>query len=527
MRQTKIILTFLVVFFSTYALAVSTWPSGIFTQNLSVGNPSTPTKNVVMPGGGGVQFSNLTNSERDSLTAVVGQVIFNTTTDLLNYYDGTRWNNISNTSYISSDQIRNMGIAAGVGSNNLTISLITERNGIAPATTDTVSLAFRSAVATTGNYQIRTIGSARLLTVFNGSTLGCTNSVACQLYVYLVDTDGTNAGVTVGVSGTLFDDGSLTNVVYEGSGTATSANVLYSTLSASSKPIRNIGKITITEASAGVWVTAPTQLTLAPLFTNAFTHGSQTFLSNGSFVVPSGVNNVTIIGAGGGGGGGAGAAYDASGTGGGAGSGGAGAQPKTVIVGVTPLSTLTVTIGAGGAGGPTPLVNNSGSNGSSGASTTVVGTGVSLTFLGAGGGNGGTRGVGGGGGGSAISSAWLPIREMVGSGAGGGGGVGGASAGSNGGTGVADNYAAAATAGNTGPGNGSGGGGGSGGSGYSSGGTGGQGDTSGGTPHLTAGSVGGTSAGGGGGGGNSDNPTGVQTGAAGGAGGDGIVIISY
>lgn len=472
-------------------------------------------------------MSNLTNTERDGLTAQNGQMVFNTTTSLLNYYDGVRWNNVSNTSYIASNQVRNLGFAATVGSNNLVISLITEKNGTAPSAIDTLSAAFRSSTATVGNYEIRTVGSARSLTVFNGSTLGCTNGVACQLYVYLIDTDGTNAGITVGVSGTLFDDGSLTNVVFEGTGTATSANVLYTVLSASNKPIRNIGKITITQAAAGVWVTSPSQLTLAPLFTTAGSHGSQTFLSSGSFVVPAGISNLTIIGAGGGGGGGAGGAYDASGAGAGGGSGGAGAQPKAVAVGVTPLSTLTVTIGAGGAGAPAPTVNNSGAGGSAGGNTTVVGTGVALTFQGASAGSGGSRGTAGGGGGAAVSSAWLPIRELVGSGAGGNGGVGGSSPGTNGGTAVADNYAPAATAGNTGSGNGSGGGGGSGGSGYASGGTGGQGDTTGGTPHLSSGSVGGIAAGGGGGGGNSDNPTGVQTGSAGGAGGDGIVIIVY
>ena len=119
-------------------------------------------------------------------------------------------------------------------------------------------------------------------------------------------------------------------------------------------------------------------------------HGKQVFLSGGTFNVPAGISTVWVSGSGGGGGGG-----KTSSTTGAAGSGGAGGGSGQGVIGqtitVTPSEAITVTIGSGGTGG------TSGS-GSAGGSTTF---GAYLTLAGGGGGGAGVSGNVSGAGGAA------------------------------------------------------------------------------------------------------------------------------
>lgn len=112
---------------------------------------------------------------------------------------------------------------------------------------------------------------------------------------------------------------------------------------------------------------------------------SQTFTSNGTFVVPPGVTQLRLIGCGGGGGGGSGSAGYLGASAGdfrrALGSGGGGGALRGVqLVTVTPGSSQAVVIGAGGAG-----ASVDGAAGSDGADTTF---GSLATFRGAMGGLG-------------------------------------------------------------------------------------------------------------------------------------------
>lgn len=139
-------------------------------------------------------------------------------------------------------------------------------------------------------------------------------------------------------------------------------------------------------------------------------HNSQTFTSSGTFTLPSGVTQVSILAVGGGGGGGAGG-FGASQSAGGGGGGGGGAivwSPNLSVSG-----NLTIAIGTGGTGGPTA------GYGSKGTSSTVAqGSTILVTALGGGGGSSGTQGnsVGGNGGNGGASASGI--------GGGGGGGCG-------------------------------------------------------------------------------------------------------
>lgn len=260
--------------------------------------------------------------------------------------------------------------------------------------------------------------------------------------------------------------------------------------------------ITATEL-ANNSVTTPAILNGA--VTNAKLHGPinldpTIITTSGTYIVPSGVTSLLILGAGGGGGGGGG--HSAPAINGNGGGGAAGCQPMTGTFPVTAGETLTITIGGGGAGG---IFNQ---NGNPGGDTTISGssTGFIAKFTGGAAGlEGGT--VGG-------NNAALGPRDLVsnllfdgivminggdGTGQFGNPGWGGVYQSIGGGQGVG------------------GAGGGGGGSGYGIGGLGG----SQGNPGQ-GGFNGGISAGGGGGGG---GISGGQQGGTGGAGGDGIVII--
>jgi len=188
-----------------------------------------------------------------------------------------------------------------------------------------------------------------------------------------------------------------------------------------------------------------------------YVRGEEIFTTSGTFTVPDGVHQISVVCVGGGGGG------NAANPGGNfiRGAGGAGLGWKNNIS-VTPGQSISVVVGAGGDGGQlNPLVINNGLGFAGGDSyiidtSTVVGRGGKSgtdisggTFTGDGGGNGGNGGnsagggVGGGGGAGGYSGkggngAEKPLGEEVipaEDGQGGAGGGGGYSSGGTGGAG--------------------------------------------------------------------------------------------
>lgn len=173
---------------------------------------------------------------------------------------GVRWS----TPSIAPDQsyeISNLTLTASVSSNALTIA-VKDKSGSDPTAGSPVKIGFRNATATTGDYVQRTVTGALSITVSSGSTLGHANGVFEYLYVYALDNAGT---VELAVSGTIFPDNTLqTTTAESGLGGADVFNTLYSTTARTSKAIRIIGRIAVTEATAGTWATAPSEIALMP-----------------------------------------------------------------------------------------------------------------------------------------------------------------------------------------------------------------------------------------------------------------------
>ncbi len=169
---------------------------------------------------------------------------------------------VVNSAIDDNSSINNLGLAASVAANALTIALKTKA-GTDATTSNRVKISFRNATAATGTYVTRTATAAASLVVSSGSTLGTSNGIAAKLYVYALDNAGT---IELGVSTYLFADNSIQSSTAEGgAGAADSGTVLYSTTARSNVAVRLIGLINITQATAGTWVTSPSTISLDPL----------------------------------------------------------------------------------------------------------------------------------------------------------------------------------------------------------------------------------------------------------------------
>lgn len=166
---------------------------------------------------------------------------------------------------LNTTPLLNASLAASVSSNILTLALKTA-GGATPSVTDPVRVTFRNATDTDGSLTTRSVTGATTLAFASGSTLGTANGVAARIWVGLLDNAGTvelcawnpykTGSGEISLKG--FTPNTDVTTTAEGSGTATSAHVLYSTNARSTLPFVLLGYIEVTEATAGVWATAPT-----------------------------------------------------------------------------------------------------------------------------------------------------------------------------------------------------------------------------------------------------------------------------
>jgi len=141
-------------------------------------------------------------------------------------------------------------ITATVATNILTLGL------------NACSLDFRSSTASSGATTTRNVTAAISMTVSNGSTLGTVSGVASKFAVLAIDNAGTVelAVVNANYSG-LLDERSLISTTAEGgTGAADSGTVIYSTTARTSVPFRIVGYVESTQATAGAYATAPSNI---------------------------------------------------------------------------------------------------------------------------------------------------------------------------------------------------------------------------------------------------------------------------
>jgi hypothetical protein len=141
-------------------------------------------------------------------------------------------------------------ITATVATNILTLGL------------NACSLDFRSSTASSGATTTRNVTAAISMTVSNGSTLGTVSAVASKLAILAIDNAGTVelAVVNANYSGQLDERNLISTTAEGGTGTADSGTVIYSTTARTSVPFRIVGYVESTQATAGAYATAPSNI---------------------------------------------------------------------------------------------------------------------------------------------------------------------------------------------------------------------------------------------------------------------------
>lgn len=192
----------------------------------------------------------------------------------------------------ASNEISNLGLATSVAGNALTIALKQSDGATDPGSgSSAVKVGMRSATATSGLYNQRSVTSALSLVVSSGSTLGQTSAKQARLFIYLIDNAGT---LELAVSQSVFYENSLVTTTAEGGvGGADSGVIMYSATQRTGVPFRLIGFLDNTQATAGTWSSAGSQLQVGSyavladekVFCRAYLSADQTGVNpNGSSV---------------------------------------------------------------------------------------------------------------------------------------------------------------------------------------------------------------------------------------------------
>lgn len=158
--------------------------------------------------------------------------------------------------------LQNYGITATVGSSALTVTL-KGANGSSLSSTNRFKIGFRNATAATGTPTHLIVTSDLSVVVSSGSTLGHTSNVPAYIYVYVINNAGTAA---LAVSTNLYSEGTIlpTITAEGGAGAADSRSAIYATSATTNVAFRLVARLRVTEATAGTWATAPSEISLVP-----------------------------------------------------------------------------------------------------------------------------------------------------------------------------------------------------------------------------------------------------------------------
>lgn len=160
---------------------------------------------------------------------------------------------------LGSTMPRNVGLAATVSSNALTIALKQADGATDCASAAPCIVPFRSSTAATGSYSDVSVTSSNAVTVPSSTTLGTTSGATHLIYVYAINNAGTvELGVVVGQQ---LDEGKLQSSTAVSGGS--SQGVLYSGTARTSKSVKLLGRLTISETTAGTWASNPTEVAIA------------------------------------------------------------------------------------------------------------------------------------------------------------------------------------------------------------------------------------------------------------------------
>ncbi len=229
-------------------------------------NNAAPAEQMRIDHAGSVKFNAYTTAGViiNSATGVLTSVAPSTSGNVLTS-NGTAWTSAAaagGSATTNGKYTANMGIDTSVGSSALTIKLVQADGATDPSTgSAAVDIAFRSATSATGSYAIVSRTSALSVVVPSGATLGMASATASYIWVYSISDSGMDLCVSVGDP---FDE----NTVQTGTAIDTASdvlNTLYCGSAHTSKPIRLIGRLLITESTTGTWASDSTTISLLPI----------------------------------------------------------------------------------------------------------------------------------------------------------------------------------------------------------------------------------------------------------------------
>lgn len=213
----------------------------------------------------GVASSKLNNRALRQATYVVGQLAQWISNKLnVNINDDGTPANILGQMYSAfapnnPAAFENLTFAASVGANALTVALKTSF-GSDPSATDVVFASLRSSTPTSGSFVRRSVTAPLSIVIPSFTTLGTVSAVANPIFVYVLDNAGALELAVSLYSG--FDQGSLQST--QAVSGASLPSVIYSNAARTNVSVKLVGRLISNQATAGTWVTAPTELSIFP-----------------------------------------------------------------------------------------------------------------------------------------------------------------------------------------------------------------------------------------------------------------------
>ena len=159
------------------------------------------------------------------------------------------------------DFLNNIGIGVVMAASACTITLTQADGSTAPTSAAPVLIAFRHGTITTGGLNLRAVTSSITTVISSGSTAGTASATANSIYIFAIDNAGT---VELAWSRMPFKNENelVTTTAEGGAGGADNNGTMYSTTARTSVPFRMIGKFVSTQATAGTWATAASEVSV-------------------------------------------------------------------------------------------------------------------------------------------------------------------------------------------------------------------------------------------------------------------------
>lgn len=151
----------------------------------------------------------------------------------------------------------NMGFKTSVAANALTITFTQADGSSSPNNSSFIR--YRSATLTSGQVQSQLVTSSDTIaiTIPSGATIGTTNSYSGYIYVFSSNGGGINNNICISLN-PFACDGFINATAINSS--SSSATTMYSNTSLTSVVCTYIGKLLAPQATAGTWITTPTEL---------------------------------------------------------------------------------------------------------------------------------------------------------------------------------------------------------------------------------------------------------------------------